>query len=167
MFDRARISWNHWRRGRQCIPRAATCLLHRTDWQINLSELQVEVTLFWFSCADFTNGVTFGRSCCDTWGAHIGRCTSDAQVCHARTIQRCFIRALPRNSEGVIYESLVSQSILEWYDGINYEQNTDPEKQFDWGYLKIFLSGNFFLESAADSAYWITVRLSLWINGKI
>jgi len=55
------------------------------------------------------------------------------EVCHTRTIQRCFMRAraLRRNTEGCIDESLVPQSIREWYDGIDDEQDTDSEQESD------------------------------------
>ena len=53
------------------------------------------------------------------------------EVCHARTIQRCFMRALRRNTEGDIDESLVPQSIRDWYDGIDDEQDTDSEHDSD------------------------------------
>ena len=36
------------------------------------------------------------------------------EVWHSRTIQRCFMRALRRNGDGEIDESLVLQEIREW-----------------------------------------------------
>ena len=53
------------------------------------------------------------------------------EVCHARTIQRCFMRALRRNTEGDIDESLVPQSIRDWYEGTDDEQDTDSENESD------------------------------------
>ena len=53
------------------------------------------------------------------------------EICHARTIQRCFMRALRRNTEGDIDESLVPQSTRDWYDGADDEQNTDSENESD------------------------------------
>ena len=53
------------------------------------------------------------------------------EICHARTIQRCFMRALRRNTEGDIDESLVPQSIRDWYDGTDDEQDTDSENESD------------------------------------
>ena len=53
------------------------------------------------------------------------------EICYARTIQRCFMRALRRNTEGNIDESLLPQSIRDWYDGIDDEQDTDSENGFD------------------------------------
>ena len=41
------------------------------------------------------------------------------EVCHARTIQRCFMRALRRNREG------------DWYEGTDDEQDTNSEHEFD------------------------------------
>ena len=53
------------------------------------------------------------------------------EICHARTIQRCFIRALRQNTEGDIDENLVPQSIQETYDGTDDEQDTDSENESD------------------------------------
>jgi len=53
------------------------------------------------------------------------------EICHARTIQRCFTRALQQNAEEGIDESLVPQSIRDWYDGTDDEQDTDSENQSD------------------------------------
>ena len=53
------------------------------------------------------------------------------EICHARTIQRCFMRALRRNTEGDIDESLVPQSIRDWYDGTDDEQDSDLENESD------------------------------------
>ena len=50
------------------------------------------------------------------------------EVCHSKTIQRCFIRALRRNMEGDIDESLVPQSIRNWYGD---EGDTESEKESD------------------------------------
>ena len=63
------------------------------------------------------------------------------EVCHSRTIQRCFMRALRRNTEGDIDESLVPQSIRDWYDGTDAEQDTESENESDceWS-KKIFIT---------------------------
>ena len=53
------------------------------------------------------------------------------EVYHARTIQRCFMRALRRNTKGNIDESLVPQSIRDRYDGTDDEQDTDSEHNSD------------------------------------
>ena len=53
------------------------------------------------------------------------------EICHARTIQWFFMRALRRNTEGDIDESLVPQSIQDWYDGTDDEQDKDSENQSD------------------------------------
>ena len=53
------------------------------------------------------------------------------EVCHLRTIQRCFIRALRRNMEGDIDESLVPRSIRDWYGGTDDEGDTESEKESD------------------------------------
>ena len=45
--------------------------------------------------------------------------------------KRCFMRALRRNTEGDIDESLVPQSIRDWYDGTDDEEDTESEKEFD------------------------------------
>ena len=50
------------------------------------------------------------------------------EVCHSKTIQRCFIRALRRNMEGDIDGSLVPQSIRNWYGD---EGDTESEKESD------------------------------------
>ena len=52
------------------------------------------------------------------------------EVCHARTIQHCFMRTLRRNTEGDIDESSVPQS-LDWYNGTNDEQDTESENESD------------------------------------
>ncbi len=54
-----------------------------------------------------------------------------AEVCHARTIQRCFMRALRRDADGEIDESLVPQSIRDWYKDSADEQSTDSECESD------------------------------------
>ena len=41
------------------------------------------------------------------------------------------MRALRRNTEEDIDESLVPQSIRDWYDGNDYEQETDSEHDSD------------------------------------
>ena len=53
------------------------------------------------------------------------------EICHARTIQRCFIRALRQNTEGDIDENLVPQSIRDTYDGTDDEQDKDSENESD------------------------------------
>ena len=53
------------------------------------------------------------------------------EVCHARTIQRCFMRALRRNAEGDIDETLVPKSIRDWYEGTDDEQDTGSENESD------------------------------------
>ena len=53
------------------------------------------------------------------------------EVCHARTIQHCFMRTLRRNTEGDIDESLVPQSIRDWYNGTDDEQDTESENESD------------------------------------
>ena len=45
--------------------------------------------------------------------------------------KRCFMRALRRNTEGNIDESLVPQSIRDWYDGIDDTEDAESEKEFD------------------------------------
>ena len=51
------------------------------------------------------------------WTDHILRDWKRAceEACHARTIQRYFMRALRRNTKGGIDESLVPKSIRDWY----------------------------------------------------
>lgn len=51
------------------------------------------------------------------------------EVCHSRTIQRCF-RALRRSTAGDIDESLVPQSIRD-YDRTDDEEDTEAEKESD------------------------------------
>ena len=41
------------------------------------------------------------------------------------------MRALRRNTEWDIDESLVPQSIRDWYDGTDDEQDTDSENESD------------------------------------
>ena len=53
------------------------------------------------------------------------------EVCHASTIQRSFMRALHWNTEGDIDESLVPQSIRDLYNGIDDEQDTESENEYD------------------------------------
>ena len=53
------------------------------------------------------------------------------EICHARTIQRCFIRALRQNTEEDIDENLVPQSMRDTYDGTDDEQDTDSENESD------------------------------------
>ena len=53
------------------------------------------------------------------------------EVCHARTIQHCFMGTLRRNTEGDIDESLVPQSIRDWYNGTDDEQDTESENESD------------------------------------
>ena len=52
------------------------------------------------------------------------------KICHARTIQKCFVRALRRDYAGDIDTSLIPASILEWYDATGYsseEESIDIE----------------------------------------
>ena len=49
------------------------------------------------------------------------------EVCHNRTIQRCFMRALRRDADGEIDESLVPKSIREWCTNTDDEQDTSSE----------------------------------------
>ena len=64
---------------------------------------------------------------------HIGRDWKRAcdEIFHARTIQRCSMRALRPNTERDIDESVVPQSIRDWYDGTDDEQDTDSENESD------------------------------------
>ena len=48
-----------------------------------------------------------------------------------RTIQRSFWRALRRNEKGEIDESLIPDSIKEWYDGDSDEEDTFEEVESD------------------------------------
>ena len=63
------------------------------------------------------------------------------------------MRALRRNTEVDIDESLVPQSIRDWYEGTDDEQDTDSENESDceWSqkifHLKIF-------EKHSTSAYY-------------
>ena len=49
-------------------------------------------------------------------------------VCHSRLIQRCFMRALRRDQDGEIDESLIPQSIRDWYENTD-EQDTDSDDE--------------------------------------
>ena len=54
------------------------------------------------------------------------------EVCHARTIQKCFVRALRRNADGDIDISLIPTSVQAWYEKQNQisddeEENSDVE----------------------------------------
>ena len=53
------------------------------------------------------------------------------EICHARTIQRCFMRALRRDTNGDIDESLIPKEIREWYDGSDDEEDTLSEGSSD------------------------------------
>ena len=53
------------------------------------------------------------------------------EVCHSRTIQRCFMRALRRNADGEIDENLVPQEIREWYEDSEDENQTSSESESD------------------------------------
>ena len=53
------------------------------------------------------------------------------KVCHARTIQRCFMRAFRRDADGDIDESLVPKAIRQWYDNSDDEQDTSSESEDD------------------------------------
>ena len=48
-----------------------------------------------------------------------------------RTIQRSFWRALRLNEKGEIDESLIPDSIKEWYDGDSDEEDTFEEVESD------------------------------------
>ena len=52
------------------------------------------------------------------------------KICHSRTIQKCFVRALRRDSAGDIDTSLIPCSILEWHgetESFSEEEITDVE----------------------------------------
>ena len=53
------------------------------------------------------------------------------EVCHSRMIQRCFMRALRRNADGEIDESLIPQEIREWYEDSEDERHTSSESESD------------------------------------
>ena len=53
------------------------------------------------------------------------------EVCHHRTIQRCFMRALCRDADGEIDESLVPRPIRDWYVDSEDEQDTTSECDSD------------------------------------
>ena len=75
------------------------------------------------------------------------------EIFHALTIQRCSMRALRPNTERDIDESVVPQSIRDWYDGTDDEQDTDSENEFDceWS-QKIFHLKKF--EKHSTSEYY-------------
>ena len=52
-------------------------------------------------------------------------------VCHHRTIQRCLMRALRRNTHEDIDETLVPQSIRDWYENTDDENDTVSEHESD------------------------------------
>ena len=52
-------------------------------------------------------------------------------VCHHRTIQRCLMRALRRNANEDIDETLVPQSIRDWYENTDDENDTVSEHESD------------------------------------
>ena len=66
--------------------------------------------------------------------AHIKRdfyqATQDIN-CDGRTIQRSFWRALRRNEKGDIDESLIPQTILDWYEDSGDEDDTFEEVASD------------------------------------
>ena len=53
------------------------------------------------------------------------------EVCHHRTIQRCFMRTLRRDADGEIDESLVPNGIRDWYVDSEDEQDTLSECDSD------------------------------------
>ena len=53
------------------------------------------------------------------------------EVCHHRTLQRCFMRALRRDADGEIDESLVPRAIRDWYVDSEDEQDTSSECDSD------------------------------------
>ena len=53
------------------------------------------------------------------------------EVCHHRTIQRCFMRALRRDADGEIDETLVPKAIRDWYVDSEDEQDTTSECDSD------------------------------------
>ena len=53
------------------------------------------------------------------------------EVCHDRTIQRCFMRAFRRDAGGEIDESLIPKAIREWYADSEDEQDTSCEYSSD------------------------------------
>ena len=38
------------------------------------------------------------------------------EICHARTLQKCFVRSLRRNADGDIDHSLIPTSVQDWYE---------------------------------------------------
>ena len=54
-----------------------------------------------------------------------------SEVCHNRTIQRCFMRALRRDADGEIDESLIPKSIRDWYNNTDDEADTEAESDSD------------------------------------
>ena len=53
------------------------------------------------------------------------------EVCHPRTIQRCFMRALRRDADGEIDENLVPKAIREWYESAEDAEDTSSESESD------------------------------------
>lgn len=53
------------------------------------------------------------------------------EVCHHRTIQRSFMRALRRDTDGEIDETLVPLSICQWYVDLEDEQDATSECDSD------------------------------------
>ena len=53
------------------------------------------------------------------------------EVCHHRTIQRCFMRALRRDADGEIDESLIPDEIKKWYDDTEDAVDTCSENESD------------------------------------
>ena len=53
------------------------------------------------------------------------------EVLRARKIQKYFLRALRRNTEGDIDQILDPQTILDLYEGTDDEQDTDGENESD------------------------------------
>ena len=63
------------------------------------------------------------------------------KICHSRTVQKCFVRALRRNAAGDIDKTLIPAPILGWYD----QSKSDSEEERD--YKRVFrfnFSGGFF-----------------------
>ena len=50
---------------------------------------------------------------------------------HHRTIQRCFMRALRRDADGEIDDSLIPKAIREWYTDSEDEEETSSESDSD------------------------------------
>ena len=52
------------------------------------------------------------------------------KVCHSRTIQKCFVRALRRDAKGDIDKSLIPPQIQAWYEA-NEHPSSDEEASDD------------------------------------